>query len=380
MPYGKGRYGGTIYAGQSGEDPPPPVPVVSVRAGSQLGCGEWSAYIADRGGSVVRWQVPWASLEAERVRNASARHAVTLGLDAESYATCCEILTKVEPWQHELHLYRDNHLAHVGPVIQVQGTRIVASDLYAWMGKRIVDDDLRFSMDAALVFDALFRYLRDKDDSMNVSILHKSVGVDVLRTYLGADKRRGSDLLSELGRSAVDFTVTGRTVLVGDLTGFMAATPPLLLDDGVVTAEVSKLGAELATDIAITGATLTAGGNPVQGRAQAGSTRYGLLQESYSEPLIADPESADANAERRLMEQQPAPRVVDATLSPLAAVNYEDILGGMRFDVRLAQVSGCIPVNQVMEADRVSTRVSASDNGLREEINTSLVPLTVAGD
>lgn len=327
----------------------------------------------------MRYEVPFTSIGIQKVLNGSGQARISLGTSAGSRVACCEIVKEAEPWHDELLIYRDKDIAFVGPLITVQGSlsggELYAQDLFQWMEWRWLgpDTDYHFSGDLADIFHSVFDVAYEQDPSPNISVTTRDTGIDGLRDFRGRDLHRAGDILRELTRTGLDFTMVGRQLVGGGQEIFEDQTPLILHDDGVSEAEIVKEGTNFATDVAVTGATLVSGGDPVFGRSQASVEHYGLIQKSYAELLIEDSASCNANAAARLAAMQPAPRRVKATLSQEAAFGWGDLIPGRRMDVRLVQ-GGCIEVMEEMRLLSVDVGVSAGEN-IQETVSIDLVPV-----
>jgi hypothetical protein len=172
----------------------------------------------------------------------------------------------------------------------------------------------------------------------------------------------------------------GRTLLAGGKEVFLADTPLLLHDEGVLSAELSKEGENLMTDAAVVGSPTRVGGTAPTGRAVTGVELYGLIQRSFSELLIKDNIAADASASGHLEAGQPAPRRLKVVLSDKCAFEYEDLIPGRRVDVRLSEAIGCGRVVDTMRLVKVDTNVSANEGGDTEQVTAELIPLGVSNE
>lgn len=342
-----------------------------------LGCYDWSAYVTERGGGQPLFEIAWSSISTQRVINQPGQATIQIPALAASGANCCEVLENTEPWEHEVVIYRGSKVWFVGPVVTVEANRsqgtIFCNDLFMWMNKRFIEEDSTFSGDVTDIFRELFDLAMASDSSPNITIHPRRVGVDALREFNGSDFTKIGGVMQELARSALDFTMVKRDLLVGPEI-FPTSTPSLILhDEGVSEFSVKKDGSSLMTDVAVIGATLTANGEPVTGRATRNVIQYGLLQESVAELTIRDGASADANADARVDSMYPLPLRIQATLTPDAAFELDEAIPGKHMDNRL--VSTCIPAVVDARLLQVSTNVS-SDRG-QETISLEMAPLGV---
>jgi hypothetical protein len=346
------------------------------------GCGEWTAYIVGRGGSPTRFELEFSSISVTRALNASGSARVSIPNSGRAGSSCCEVFAGTEPWRDELLLYRNNEVAYVGPIqslsASLSGGDISSIDLFAWMEQRFLEEDFHGDGDVADIFRAVFEQAYDKDDSPNISISTRPTGVDAVRDFRGVEFKRAADVLRELARTGLDFTMDGRRLLAGGVEVFLSTTPLILHDEGCIWAEVTREGSNFATDVSVFGDTENAGGIPITGRAIRSTSVYGLIQRTFTELTIRDETSADANALARLESMQPAPLRVRALLSAEAAFGFSDLIPGRRSDVRLKEAAGCIEVMDTMRLQQVNVNVQISETGSQEQISMDLVPLGVS--
>jgi hypothetical protein len=354
---------------------------------SALGCGGWSAYAVGRGGSPVRVEIPYSSLDVSKVLNNWGTAGLRVGDKGSARGECCELFRAVEPWRDEILLYRDKDTAYVGPLMSMTATddrgSFSSNDLFAWMEVRFIEEDFHGDGDVADIFRAIFDLALASDPSPNIDISTRQTGVQAVRNFKAQEFHRAADALRELARTGLDFTMDGRHLLAGGAEVFESQTPLILHDDGCKSAEVTIDGGAFATDVAVFGGTSVQQGASqdsrivqATGRATTGIERYGLVQRSFTELFILDGISADANAAARLAASQPAAMRVRATLSPEAAFGWNDLICGRRFDVRLTKVAGCIEVAEMMRLVGFRVNVEAATNS--EDIVVDLVPMGIA--
>lgn len=317
----------------------------------------------------------------QKVLNSAGSSTIAVPNAAETGSTCCAVFDETEPWRDEVLLYRDKEVAFVGPLITVSGElsggSLFSQDLFFWMEQRFLSEDFHFNGDVAQIFEAVFDAAYRTDTSPNITVSTRPTGVDGVRDFRGRDFQRAADILRELARTGMDFTTNRRQILAGGAEIFENQTPLILHDDGVLNAEVVKEGTNLATDVGVSGATVVSGGDPVHGRSVASVDTYGLIQKSFSEGLIRDTASANANARARLETMQPAPLRVKVALSQEAAFGFGDLICGRRVDVRLKEAAGCIEVMEVMRLVTVDVGVTASEQGVVENISIDLIPIGI---
>src|SRR5690606_19038527 len=77
---------------------------------------------------------------------------------------CCNQLSEINPWQHEIHIFRNGELVWCGPIVDMsfdnaQGlATIEAKDLFAWMDRRFIRCTIDMTeADLSMIFAAIFR-------------------------------------------------------------------------------------------------------------------------------------------------------------------------------------------------------------------------------
>lgn len=329
-------------------------------------------------------EIPFTGLSLAKPLDDSGSANFTLPITGQNRSACCEVLNMAEPWRHEIIAYRDRKVAFVGPLVTVQasneGGQLTAQDLFFWTEGRFLEEDLFFNTDASLVFENIFLAAMAPDTSPNIDVISHLAGITVERRVHGKEFQRAADLLRELSRTAVDFTMIGRQLIVGGKEVFTPdigpGTPLIIHDDGVLGMQVSKDGTQFATDVAVFGEGVSLGGDQrITGRATRSQNVYGLVQRSFAELLIKDTPSADENALSRLLQMQPLPQQASIDLSPDAAFEFEDIIPGRRCDSRITKSAGCIELVEIMRLASASVEVAHSDAGNTENVNIEIVPL-----
>lgn len=354
-----------------------------------FGTGTWSAYLQRRGGTPVVLPIALDRASFGRPLDGTGQANFAVPVTAVSGTACCELLDEAEPWRDEIVLYRDSgtdvDMAFVGPFITGKaggnGGSLFAQDLFFWMQRRFLTEDLFFDGDLSIIFQGIFDAAMAPDTSPNINMVIHNSGVEGVRRINGVDNIPAANPLGELARTALDYCTIGRTIYAGGAEVFTAPSAPatalLLHDGGVISAEVTKDGSQLATDVSVYGGAVQDG--PIitvtHGRATRDVSIYGLVQQTFTELTIEDTPSADANALTRLESMLPTPRRLTAVLSPYAGFEFKDLIPGRRVDVRLSQAAGCGEIDQVMRLVNVSCDVGFDGGGVAENISLELIPL-----
>lgn len=351
---------------------------------SKLGCGEWHAYLQCRGGGVLT-ELPFVALNMGRRLDDVSEASVTItraklnGWTQAARDRCCGYLAELNPWEHELALWRGDHEAWVGPVLQPQwGTnaiRIPARDLFQWFARRLLEHDRNFvGEDLADIF---YRYVIDaltRDPTPNISVTTTPTGVTGDRSIVAGTFRRADDELRELARTGVDFTALGRTILVGGREVDTPPIGPLLVEHFADDGPTSTLdGLDAASEAVVVGAAGATPGNPIMGRAGGIDTRMGLVQDVSSESSIKDNASAQAAAETRHDWLAEAPEFITGQLTADAPIGFDELVPGAQADLRLALL--CRDIVGIYRLQDMATTVAASGGVVDETVRVTFETL-----
>lgn len=117
----------------------------------RLGCGVPTVFITSRCSGQMTCQIDLADiirLSWTRILSDVSEAEVEIGLTGDSEQTCCQCLAEIEPFCHELHIWRDGEEVWVGPIEAIRYERervtIKARDSLAWMDVRIPFEDVDF--------------------------------------------------------------------------------------------------------------------------------------------------------------------------------------------------------------------------------------------
>lgn len=302
---------------------------------ARLGCGTWRAMLQCRGGAPLV-EVPWQHLTMGRRVDEISSASVTItaaGLGALSRGArreCAGVLRSIRPWQHELALYRGDHEAWVGPIMEPDfgptSVTLPARDLTQWWERRVLGRDRSWeSVDLSTAFERYVIDAMQPDPTPNIRLQTTPTGIVGKREIKASAHRRAADALRELARSGVDYTAYGRTVLAGGTTvpwqhlgTFITEhfdQPHLVVHGLLGTTQAAVIGARTST------------GEPIVGQAGGGDDALGLLQTVATESGIADQGSADAAAQTRL-DLLLAPDYMTGVLQQNAPVDFANLVPG----------------------------------------------------
>lgn len=334
-----------------------------------LGQGDYVVLAQLQGGALVD-ALRWSHLTFGRVLDASSSASVTVP------AFSSPSLGVLDGWSHEIGIRRNGEEVWVGPLQDPKWTQsevtLPAADVYAWMQRRWLPRDRSYvDADAATIFAELAQDAMSTDPRPGLTIAASYTGVPATRTVLASDLTRAADVLDELARTAVDFTVIGRQLRVGgqeipEVASFM------LTDDVLDQPELESRGVDAATRVGVKGAgdIVAIAGSPADG--------YGLVEQSYSESDIEDQASADAAAGTRYAFLREPPKYLTGVLKPDAPVDFADLVPGARVRAKLATLDR--PVDQDFRLYAVDVDVSVSESGIEESVKVTLQPMGTVAD
>lgn len=247
---------------------------------TDLGCAAvYSAVIHWRGGAQ-----PYPSASMTRLTDVTwgrtindVSEAQITVLKGNVSPDCCEALGKVEPWVHELTVYRDAQLVWQGPVIATNAKResitITGRDVFSWFDKLVNRKVVRYvggTPDAEGKRAGTITYIAHNHIRLNLqdtplstpadypSILPYIVRRDTGLPTINVEKDGSSNtavwaeylgnILREWTKRGLTFTTVGRSlVLRGRPTNATRAIARLTLDDFSGEIEVIKDGSNAAT-------------------------------------------------------------------------------------------------------------------------------------
>lgn len=308
-----------------------------------LGCGPWRAVLQCRGGGQLV-EVPWQHLTmGRRVDDISAASVTVTSqglsqLRQRAYDDCCGLLATLQPWEHELALWRGGEEVWVGPIQEPEfghdAITIPARDLTAWWERRLLGRDRSFTdVDLATIFEQYHADAMQPDPSPNIHLVTTPTGVTGTRSIRADAYRRAADELRELARSGLDYTAYGRTVRAGGAV-VPASDLGMLLTEHFNQPKLVVHGL-LATTRAVVIGGRTSTGTPIVGEAGGGNDQLGLLEQVATESSILDAASCNAAAATRV-DLLEAPDYMTGQLLAGAPVAFRDLVPGATADLRVA--------------------------------------------
>lgn len=356
--------------------PPPPPPASTAKPdplGKRLGCGDYRVFIQTVGGGKVEAELLHTGLRFSRRLDGMSEARVELG--AEQDAECIPLLGSLDPYTHEIALWRDEEEVWVGvltePDYTYESLSLPALDLFFWFKRRVLPTTRGFvGEDLATIAKIYANDALDQDTTPNVTVIATPTGVLGDRAVVSTLYRYAADEIQELARTGLDYTVIGREVRFG---GREISTPSLVtLTEDVFEVRSARLaGLALANDIIVLGTSSGSVSSPVVGRAT--TTSQPLVQQVYSERSILDVSSATVAAETRLDLLEDPPFFITGRLLETAPINFDDLVPGAK--VTLSQQVGFRRIDADMRLLGVDVSATAADNGVTESVELTLEPV-----
>lgn len=342
-----------------------------------LGCGEHRVLLQERGGGDILTELPWDTLRYGRKLDEISEANVSVGLAGVRDDDCCWALGNLQAWEHELAIWRDNTEVWVGVVGEPEYTReqvvIPARDLFTWFEVRVLPVDRTFTAtDLGDIFQIYADDALAADNSMGIVVATTPVGVIGDRQVAAVSYRRAADELRELARSGIDWTMIGRTMLVGGEQVPTTASLSLVEDD-ILDPKARIRGFLTTTEAIVVGGQGHVSETPVVGIAGGVDPVYGLVQRVTSEPAILDDNSAFYAADAQLAFAASPPTFVEGRLDPNAGFGFEDLIPGTRADLRLD--IGCRRILDAFRLQSVDVAARQTERAQEEEIAVVFVPL-----
>ncbi|MBO0820405.1 MAG: hypothetical protein J2P26_06095 [Nocardiopsaceae bacterium] len=288
-------------------------------------------------------------------------------------AGCCGALASIEPWAHEITIYRDGSLVWQGPLVDIVEDRttvtLTARDVTGWLDKRALRKDITGSTQpwgkdgadlilvmAWILLDALWREGERQDLNIIpwVTILgwtgityRIGDGTDSTgETWRWAEVNMG-DQFRSIAALGAEWTVVGRRILMGPEPS--TDTRPLvrLTDaDFLADLEVNVAGLDTATWAYVEGGTR----KNAQIAERISYGRHGVDATNRLEVLLKGSNWTDHGVLKRLATTyltaaRPSLVVVkvpdQATLAATAPVRIEELVPGTRFDLAITGEAYC---------------------------------------
>jgi hypothetical protein len=365
---------------------------------STLGCGQYEVYFKSRGGgSFISRALNLTEVSWGRKLNDTSEASVSFSLRGVE-GDCCDAVSGINPWQHELAVYRDGEEVWGGPITGGElnqasmSMRFDAKDLSAWFDRRWVEiagDDKEFEeADITEVFDWLIAHAYYKDPWNMSWYFNQKLGIPIDRTYVGytpPDRWGGNypiigSELRDLSNSGIDYTVVRRAMLAGDLRDSKNVSGRILDKHWVTLPNIIIVGTTMGTEVAV------AGGNGgfygwdndqiwIERPYDQEREQYGLLQYFESAASLDEAETTalpNAVTQRaynlRQLRKKPFEYINGGDLSADAPFTFDELVPGNYFRVDMTQSCRTIESNYLLTGVNV---VYTADS---EKIGVEMVP------
>lgn len=356
----------------------------------RLGCGTPAAFISFRCSTTV-CALPLESLTylkwTRKLSEVSTAEA-TVNVVGDAFTSCCQCLAEVEPWCHELHIWRDGKEVWVGPVQQMvytyEDVRIVAKDVLAWTEVFIPPFDIDYTNPlghdlAEIAEDIITLAFVDNEWACELNYIQADTDPSNIfgQRYFPAFTGTAFDFLDALADTGVIYTTIGRTIFVAaPLSGqpFNLQRLALLTDEHIMG------------DITVTkDGDLQGNRFYVHWDGDLGVPEVSTASEMYcsgpverlreGEGLVTEQDAQDA-ADAYVLNQTIAPRLMEippgSQLSPDTPVKIEELIPGATFDVSLTKL--CVQLVRSFRLTGVEVEYSPDDG---EQVKIDLDPVNL---
>lgn len=338
-----------------------------------LGCENHQVMVKSRGGHDLIDVLECSTISYGRKVDDTS--AASVGLNTAQAGNCRSLLTALKAWKYELSILRGRNEVWAGPLKPPSYTptsvTVSAADLSAWFERRWLPHDRTFNADLADIFAAVAGDALEVDLSPNIVVRPSLTGIKGERTIDHLALIRAADLLRELSRTGLDWTMVARELRIGGVE-VPAAPLAVLVDDTFTNVTVDPV--EGASEIAVLGASAGANHQQVVGSARNDGADIGVVQVVVNESFIEDNYSAAANARTRLDFYGGDPLFVSGDLSSDAPIDFADLVPGARIDLALEDTTYG-PVISRQRLSSVDVRVNAAEVGTTEVVSISLAPV-----
>lgn len=342
----------------------------------RLGVGEYVAQITGRGGAPVYGEMPWDTVNYTRPANETGEATVRW---FAGDVTVPAFVVDAEPWEHDLTIWRVSEPDPVfgGPLRTCTyddgAVAVAAKDGTAWFERRRIYADTTYDdVDLAYIFGKIGAEALAPDPSPGLTLIVGPCGFVGTRVTRAAERALAADLMRELARSGVDWTVVGRNILIGGADLAAGLGDLVLVDEAVDKARLTKAGDSTVTQQTIRWQTpVTQAPMLVTVPSALGVARYGILEALDEEPDIADATSAGAAAQGRLDLLSANPRIIACSLTSDAPATVNQLVPGRRVDFRVSS----LPTSATGVSRLQKVSVAATQTG--ETVTLETTPLGV---
>ncbi len=334
--------------------------------------------MADRSGEIYLRELPFSSLHFTRVQDDVSLAEINLK-QVDGGQDCCRLIQGLYPWAYEMVIHRDQERVWTGPVTGIETSdgdvQITCRDKMGWLFRRTIHNQFVYpaGTDLANIFNDLIFDAMAVDNVPGLHPTATATGVVGARSYYPNQILKAWDVIAELCRTGVDFTMIGPEMIAGSfeipappiayLTAQAFAVPPDVEIDGMSMANIWYVGGGSPGDTGFTTVGFFGEVDP----------DFGFLEDTVVEDKIRDDASADSAARTRWdLTHVPAVVVKGGTLDVSAPLTIDLLVPGTI--IRLAYDETCYPLTQDYRLNKIDVKVDVGDD-VSEEIEVEFQPV-----
>lgn len=364
-------------------------PILDDRSG-RLGCGTAGAFVSGQGGFPTVCVLDGITeIEWDRRLDDVSEALVHINLSGDANVSCCECLSELEPWCHELHITRNGVEQWCGPITQItysfNEVIIKAIDMVGWLGVKVPANNSNFSVLTNLT-DIAFG---SSNSILNIALNEtQSYVLTNVQTYPNAVTGLAANLafsatslehLNDLAHVGLNYTTLGRAIILsGQITQL---NPLIILRDEHILGDVEfvKDGLLAGTRYYVhyQGDLGVPAISPSGAMTPANSYCYGAIERMRTENNTTSVSQAQALAAAYVSATKIAPRTLrvptGSRLHPDTPWTVSDMICGARVDVQIANL--CFPIQQSF----ILTQMKLVENAEGEQVLITLNPISTIG-
>lgn len=378
----------------------------------RLGCADLTAFVTEQCGAPTLCQLNDVShIQWGRKLDNISEAEVIIPTGAMHQGECCECVARIEPWCHELHVFRSGEYVWSGPVTEVtygyDKVTIRAQDVLAWTQFRVPELTLDYLTGDNQIIDIaeaiLLLAFAEHDPCVTPNIKKFSLGDALQLLPIPCLEQTAFEQLSDLTDGLLDFTVLGRSIYLGGepITEDGLPHPTPILTDELIFGDIEyvkdgylagnryytrydgdDVAAQCAPEVDITAPGAPCKCPAISEVAHGPCTCFDAndVDHCFSplERLLdldtgipANHDTAKQYGDAHLAATRITPRTLDfkdgTRLSPETPLTINDLVPGRRINVILSEL--CLPVSAVF---RLVEMQSSQTNGADEEVTISL--------
>lgn len=350
-----------------------------------LGCEDHRVIAVDRGGAPTVFDLSEVATDIEWARLLDETSEASVRVVSPS-AECCEALGRLRTWRHELQVYRGPDRVWEGPLRVIEygpdEISLYARDVSGWLEVRKAEAFTGVVDSAERAYAVIRAALAVDDPNVRPYVQLRGPSGQQVSREVQENSTYAIDEIRDLAAVGMDWTVLGRSIIVGDTTTefrfglndehFRGAVT--VTDDGnLYGSEWTVRGEAAAAAVVPDGEEAP----QVVGIAGGESPYFGLVQRIIEETVETNAEAVEAAQERVDFNASGPPLVLDisrdATLLPEAPVSVNSLVPGAIVDV--FSRSTCREVSGTFRLVAVRARVRRGE----EQIGIALVPYSEGG-